>query len=124
MTINRCRFSCAVVLLAGLLLITGCASLGPVYQKVDQIPEGKGLAYIYRPAGFVGSGVSYEEFFYLFIDMYNGWDKIALMPMQSSGGPRRPGSERLHGRRDILHFKDAHRKEDGNALQKDAQDRR
>ncbi len=28
-------------------ILTGC--LGPIYQKVDKIPENKGLIYIYRP---------------------------------------------------------------------------
>lgn len=42
------------------LLIAGCATLGPTYQKTDKIPEGMGLVYIYRPSGFVGGGVSYD----------------------------------------------------------------
>jgi hypothetical protein len=41
------------------LLIPGCATLGPNYQKVDKIPEGMGLVYIYRPNSFWGGGVSY-----------------------------------------------------------------
>lgn len=28
-------------------ILTGC--LGPIYQKIDKIPENKGLIYIYRP---------------------------------------------------------------------------
>lgn len=42
------------------LLIAGCATLGPIYQKTDQIPDGVGLVYIYRPNSFVGGGVSYD----------------------------------------------------------------
>ncbi len=40
------------------LSLTGCATLGPVYQKVDKIPENSGLVYIYRPGAFLGGGVS------------------------------------------------------------------
>lgn len=43
-----------------LLLVTGCASLGPVYSKVDKIPDNAGLVYFYRPSSFVGGGVSYD----------------------------------------------------------------
>jgi len=43
-----------------LLLITGCASLGPVYFKADKIPDNSGLVYFYRPSSFFGSGVSYD----------------------------------------------------------------
>jgi hypothetical protein len=49
---------CDLVLL--LLLISGCAPLGPAFQKIDKIPDGTGLVYIYRPSGFVGGGVSYD----------------------------------------------------------------
>ncbi len=38
--------------------LTGCATLGPVYQKVEKIPENTGVVYIYRPSGFVGGGVA------------------------------------------------------------------
>jgi len=46
--------------LLSLLLLTGCASLGPVYSKVDKIPDNAGLVYFYRPSSFVGGGVSYD----------------------------------------------------------------
>lgn len=49
-----------VALLMGLLLVGGCATLGPVYQRVATIPEGTGLVYIYRPSSFVGGGVAYD----------------------------------------------------------------
>ena len=45
-------------LLLVILLLQGCASLGPAYTKVDQIPENKGLIYIYRPSSIIGGGVS------------------------------------------------------------------
>lgn len=43
-----------------LLLMTGCASLGPNYSKVDLIPNNSGLVYFYRPSSFVGGGVFYD----------------------------------------------------------------
>lgn len=39
------------------LCITGCATLGPVYQKVEKIPDNSGVIHVYRPSGFVGGGV-------------------------------------------------------------------
>ena len=58
----RCRIRLLVVsaFLGIYLLLSGCATLGPVYQKVDPIPEGTGIVYIYRPSAFGGSGVSYD----------------------------------------------------------------
>jgi hypothetical protein len=41
-----------------MLGLTGCATLGPVYQKVENIPENSSVVYIYRPSGFVGGGVA------------------------------------------------------------------
>jgi hypothetical protein len=43
-----------------LLVTTGCASLGPIYSKVDKIPDNAGLVYFYRPSSFIGGGVSYD----------------------------------------------------------------
>lgn len=54
---NRFVFA---TLLIGVLMLSGCATLGPVYNKVDKIPEGMGLVYIYRPSSFIGGGVSYD----------------------------------------------------------------
>lgn len=48
------------ILISSFLLITGCASLGPVYSKVDKIPDNTGVVYLYRPPSFIGSGVSYD----------------------------------------------------------------
>lgn len=47
-------------LLVGILLVSGCVALGPVYQKAETIPEGMGLVYIYRPSSFFGGGVVYD----------------------------------------------------------------
>lgn len=55
---NKKRRLCFVSLLIGILMLTGCASLGPPYQKVEQIPENKGLIYIYRTGSIVGGAVS------------------------------------------------------------------
>lgn len=59
MSVPRCKlvFSLSLFLL---VLLSGCASLGPVYQKVEALPADQGLVYIYRPSSFVGGGVSYD----------------------------------------------------------------
>ncbi|MFZ4699587.1 MAG: hypothetical protein ACOYMG_06015 [Candidatus Methylumidiphilus sp.] len=38
-------------------LITGCSASGPAFKPIDPIPAGKGVVYIYREPGIVGSGV-------------------------------------------------------------------
>ena len=48
------------VLLVGVLLLGGCATLGPVYRPVDAIPDGMALIYIYRESQFIGAGVAYD----------------------------------------------------------------
>lgn len=48
------------VVLAGIILLSGCATLGPAYQKADKGPDNTGLVYFYRPSGFVGGGVAYD----------------------------------------------------------------
>lgn len=48
------------ILLVSLLALSSCATLGPVYQKVDKIPNNTGLVYIYRPSHFSGGGVTYD----------------------------------------------------------------
>jgi hypothetical protein len=48
------------ILISSFLLITGCASLGPIYSKVDKIPDNTGIVYLYRPSSFIGGGVSYD----------------------------------------------------------------
>ena len=56
----RRRLVTIIIILGMSLMFAGCATLGPVYQRVDKIPDGMGLVYIYRPGGFVGGGVSYD----------------------------------------------------------------
>lgn len=46
--------------LVGVALISGCATLGPTFQKIDKVPEGMGLIYIYRPSSVIGGAVSYD----------------------------------------------------------------
>ena len=48
------------ILITGVLWGSGCATLGPVYTKVDKVPEDTGLVYIYRPSSFIGGGVAYD----------------------------------------------------------------
>jgi hypothetical protein len=50
------------------IVASGCAAKGPKFEPTSEIPEGKSLVYIYRPGGFVGSGVHY--------DVYAGETKI------------------------------------------------
>jgi len=54
------RRALIAILIAGVLGGSGCATLGPVYTKVDKVPEDRGLVYIYRPSGIMGSGVAYN----------------------------------------------------------------
>ncbi len=53
-----------VAAIAGLLLssfvLSGCATLGPSFQRVEKIPENMGLVYIYRPSKLMGGAVKYE----------------------------------------------------------------
>jgi hypothetical protein len=39
------------------LSLAGCTASGPAFKPVQPIPDGKGVVYIYREPGFVGSGV-------------------------------------------------------------------
>ena len=48
------------LVISSFLLVTGCASLGPVYSKADKIPNNTGLVYLYRPSSFIGGGVAYD----------------------------------------------------------------
>ena len=49
------------LLLSSFLFTTGCiTTLGPVYSKVDKIPENAGLVYFYRPSAFFSGGLSYD----------------------------------------------------------------
>jgi hypothetical protein len=53
------RITLYSLLLVSVVTVTGCASLGPAYTRVDKLPENKGLVYIYRPSSFIGGGLSY-----------------------------------------------------------------
>lgn len=48
------------VLLGVFGLTAGCATLGPVFSKIDKIPDNVGLVYFYRPSSFIGGGVTYD----------------------------------------------------------------
>ena len=50
----------AVLSLAGVAFMSGCATNGPAFAKVETIPADKGLIYIYRPQAFQGGAVSYD----------------------------------------------------------------
>lgn len=54
------RLVLVAILAAGALAGSGCATLGPVYTKVDKVPEGRGLVYVYRPGGIIGGAVAYD----------------------------------------------------------------
>jgi len=54
------RSALIAILLAGVLWGSGCATLGPVYTKVDKVPEDRGLVYVYRPSGMMGGAVAYD----------------------------------------------------------------
>jgi hypothetical protein len=49
----------ATYIVALVLFLASCASLGPVYQKADP-PAGKAVIYFYRPYSFVGAAVKYS----------------------------------------------------------------
>ena len=38
-------------------LLAGCSASGPAFKPVDPIPAGRGVVYVYRQPGFVGSAV-------------------------------------------------------------------
>ena len=50
----------AVAAVVGLGVMSGCATSGPAFQKVENIPADKGLVYIYRSPSFKGAAVSYD----------------------------------------------------------------
>ena len=55
------RSSMNYLFLSTLLLMTGCiTTLGPVYSKIEKIPDNAGLVYLYRPSAFFGGGLSYD----------------------------------------------------------------
>jgi len=58
-TINR-SWLLIMVTVFGISLMSGCATSGPAFTKVESIPAGKGLVYIYRSPSFKGAAVSYD----------------------------------------------------------------
>ena len=60
MNTKRNKLSAFFVFLCVFLLLNGCATLGPIYTRVDTIPGGKAIVYIYRPPSFMGGGVAYD----------------------------------------------------------------
>jgi len=53
------RFISATLLAASLVFVAACVS-GPPFKKVETIPEGSALVYVYRPDHFAGSIVSFD----------------------------------------------------------------
>jgi hypothetical protein len=49
-----------LLLAVGAMLVGGCASVGPPYQRVEKIPDGMGVVYLYRPSHLVGGGAAYK----------------------------------------------------------------
>jgi hypothetical protein len=47
-------------LMLALALLYGCAAKGPSFTRVSDIPSAKGLVYVYRSPGLVGSAVTYH----------------------------------------------------------------
>ena len=45
------------LLMAALIFVSSCAT-GPAFRKVELVPEGKSVAYFYRPARFFGGARS------------------------------------------------------------------
>jgi hypothetical protein len=67
--VKRYRSTGYVLLVVMISLIGGCASTGPSFKGITDVPQGKGLVYVYRPSmGFVGSILSF--------DVYAGADNI------------------------------------------------
>jgi len=56
-------FRCAgyAFLLVMISLMAGCAS-GLPFKSITEIPQGKGLVYVYRPSGVVGCAVSFDVY--------------------------------------------------------------
>ena len=49
------------LMLVGSLVISSCGpTLGPAFQKADNVPENVGVVYIYRPPKGIGGGVYYD----------------------------------------------------------------
>ncbi|MDD5321203.1 MAG: hypothetical protein PHD43_11440 [Methylococcales bacterium] len=53
---NRKSNSSNLWIILASALIVGCSASGPAFKPVDPIPAGKGVVYIYRQPGGMGSG--------------------------------------------------------------------
>lgn len=49
-------------LLVTFTILTGCAATGPAFQKINYIPNDKGIVYVYRPNSLIGSAVRYDVY--------------------------------------------------------------
>jgi hypothetical protein len=58
-TMSSIRRTAYMLPLTVFLLLTGCATLGPVYTPEQALPADKGTVYIYRDAKFVGGAISF-----------------------------------------------------------------
>jgi hypothetical protein len=58
---KKWRSAGTVFLVVMISMLSGCAS-GPSFKSIEEIPQGKGLIYVYREGGIVGSAISYEVF--------------------------------------------------------------
>ena len=54
----KLKLICIALFLLFVSVISGCATLGPVYQKADKIPPDVGVIYTYRTFNIVGSAVT------------------------------------------------------------------
>jgi len=74
-----CHSLFSLVFVIYLVLISGCSATGPVYKKVDTIPEGQALVYIYRPGKFMGGGVVFD------VHSGNIEDETEIVELRSGG---------------------------------------
>ncbi len=44
------------------VVLGGCAASGPAFERVTDIPQDKGVIYVYRPNSIIGSAVRYDVF--------------------------------------------------------------
>jgi len=49
-------------LLVTFAVITGCAASGPAFKEITDIPQDKGLVYVYRPNSIIGSAIRYSVY--------------------------------------------------------------
>lgn len=49
-------------LLVTFAALTGCAATGPAFREITDIPQDKGLVYVYRPNSIIGSAIRYSVY--------------------------------------------------------------